>query len=108
MNIRTRREIAGDSIPADLIQPTPDGWRVPSDSGNRHYFVQLNDEDRRSAEEPAPYSRRPHCTCADHRYRHERCKHIAAVFKKLAAFEITMGEVGRIAEAAQEWYDSPQ
>jgi hypothetical protein len=43
----------------------------------------------------------------DHQVRHVRCKHICAVFRKLVAYEITMGEATleyeTISRAAQEW-----
>ena len=102
---RTRREIASDAIAVETIQPSPHGWRVPSESGDGFYLVNLNDEDRRSSGDEDRYSRRPDCTCADHQYRHARCKHIAAVFRKLAAFEITMGEIAATLEVAREWME---
>ena len=103
----TRRELAGQKVDLTTIQPLSDGWSVPSESGQGHYLVHLNDEDRRTSGDETPWARFPECTCADYRFRHARCKHIAAVFFKLASYEITMGEATqefeRISQAAQEW-----
>ena len=103
----TRRELAALKIDLTEILPLPEGWSVPSESGQGHYLVCLNDEDRRSCGDEEPWARFPDCTCSDYRFRHARCKHIAAVFFKLASYEITMGEAvqefERISQAAQEW-----
>ena len=105
---QTKRELAGEQIDIAAIYPLAGGWSVPSDTGHRCYIVTLNDEDRRSipSDDP-PWARRPDCTCMDFRVRHARCKHICAVFRKLAAYETTMGdatqEYERISTAAQEW-----
>ena len=105
---KTKRELAGEQIDIAEIYPLAGGWSVPSDTGHRRYIVTLNDEDRRRVpDEQAPWDRRPQCTCMDHRVRHARCKHICAVFRLLAAYEITMGEATQeyetISRAAQEW-----
>ena len=105
---QTKREIAGEQVNIAEIYPLAGGWSVPSDTGRRRYIVRLNDEDRRSVpEDEPPWSRWPECTCMDFRVRHARCKHIYAVFRKLAAYEITMGEATQeyesITRAAQEW-----
>ena len=108
---RTKRELAGEQIDIAQIHPLAGGWSVPSDtSSSRRYIVRLNDQDRRSVpEDEPPWARRPECTCMDFKVRHGRCKHICAVFIKLAAYEITMGEATQeyetISRAAQEWND---
>ena len=104
---QTKREIAGEQIDIAEIYPLAGGWSCPSDTGRR-YLVYLHDEDRGSVpEDEPPWARRPECNCMDHRVRHTRCKHICAVFRKLAAYEITMGEATQeyetITRAAQEW-----
>ena len=42
------------------------GWKVPSQSGNGVYFVNMEDGE-------------PFCTCPDYESRHKPCKHIHAV-----------------------------
>ena len=105
---QTTRELAGEKVDIAEIYPLAGGWSVPSDTGRRRYIVRLNDEDRRTVpEDEPPWARRPECTCMDFQTRHARCKHICAVFRKLAAYEITMGEATqeyeRIRQASQEW-----
>ena len=100
---QTRREVAGQSIAPGRIKPSHGGWQVPSESGDGVYLVHLNDEDRRAQGDETPWSRRPQCTCPDNRVRHTRCKHIVAVFRKLAQHEITIGTAVVEQEAAWEW-----
>ena len=107
-SFQTKRELAGEQVDIAAIYPVDVGWAVPSDTGLHFYIVQLNDEDRRTTtDDEPPWARRPECTCMDHRVRHGRCKHIAAVFRKLAAYEVTFGEATleyeSITRAAQEW-----
>ena len=101
-----RRELAGKQVNVAAIYPCANGWSVPSDTGHGRYLVLLNDEDRRGPTDPW-WDRFPQCSCPDSRIRHARCKHIAAVFRKLAPYEVTMGEATldyqNIAGAAQEW-----
>src|ERR1700720_3375498 len=64
------REIKGLEIAAKT-KPTRKGksniWLVPSQSGKQEkYSVALNDE-------------KPTCTCRDHEFTSDRCKHICAV-----------------------------
>ena len=100
--------MAGLRIAVTAIYPIEGGWSCPSESGPGRYVVTPNDEDRRSAGDEPWWLRRPQCTCPDNQIRHARCKHIAAVFRLLAAYEITMGESNmqylHISGAAQEWY----
>lgn len=44
------------------------GWKVPSQSGNGTYIVNLNHSE-------------PFCTCPDFQARHQACKHIYAKAK---------------------------
>ncbi len=48
------------------IEPNRLGWKVPSQSGNGSYFVNLNNGE-------------PFCTCPDFEARHLPCKHMHAV-----------------------------
>ena len=105
---KTTRQLAGEQIDIADIYPLAGGWSVPSDTGRGRYIVRLNDEDRRRVpDDQPPWARRPECSCMDFQTRHGRCKHIWAVLRLLARYEITMGEeVQRneaIMQAAQEW-----
>lgn len=104
--IPSRRELLAQKIDLAQIFPLAGGWSVPSDTGRGRYIVVLNDEDRRLSDAPW-WERHPQCTCMDFQIRHGRCKHIAAVFRKLAPYELTMGEAvqefERIMGASQEW-----
>ena len=105
--VQPRRELAGQKINLAKIYPCANGWSVPSETGPNRYLVLLNDEDRRYGGDETPWARRPECSCPDNRMRHTRCKHIAAVMRKLAAYEITSGPLVReyeaLMEAAREW-----